>query len=362
MPKISILCPAYNHEKYIKHFIKSVLSQTEQDFELIIVDDCSTDNTIAEIEAFNDERIKLYKHDFNMGINATLTDLIKFANSNILATIASDDILMPNYIEEVLKIFNKNKNTSVVYVSLKYMDEFNELKNDGLILNENEDKYEILKKHFLYENRLPSPGMAFKKDAIKKYLPLPAGLIQYSDWQLHNKLLLDNEISITSKQLIGYRISSNSASSRRDIVFKRESLETPLLMEPYLNIKNINLFKNIFNGLYEEYGEPTPETIPYFLGLIALKSPNKAKQRWGYLTIIRYISEDNNLKLLNKLYGINFAFIINLADKYVYDVNYENKILHCRKKVRKYKLLSLILIIIFLISIITFYLFFKRIF
>lgn len=347
--KISILVPTFNHEKYIKYFIESVLSQTEQDFELIIIDDCSTDNTIAEIEAFNDKRIKLYKHDFNMGINATLTDLIKFANSNILAISASDDILMPNYIEEVLKIFNKNKNTSVVYVSLKYMDEFNELKNEGLILNENEDKFEILKKHFLYENCLPSPGMAFKKEVIEKYLPFPTGLIQYSDWQLHNNLLLDNEVSFTSKQLIGYRVNNqNSASARCNVVLKRESLETPLLMEPYLKIKNVNLFKKIFNGLYEEYGEPTNETIPYFLGLIALKSPNKDKQRWGYSTIIRFVSEGNNLKLLNKLYGIDFAYIIKFADKCNIDVNYESNSNNIHTYINFIRIIILVLIFIIL--------------
>lgn len=340
MPKISILCPAYNHEKYIKAFINSVLSQSEHDFELIIIDDCSSDNTIAEIEKFNDERIILYKHNFNMGINATLTDLIMYAKSNILATIASDDVLMPNYIEDVLNIFSTNKNTSVVYVSLRYMNESNEFMNNGFILNEKENRFEILRKSFLYENCLPSPGMAFKKDVIKKYLPFPAGLIQYSDWQLHNKLLLDNEISLTGKQLIGYRISQDSASARRDIVVKRECLETTNLMEPYLNIRSVDLFKKIFNGLFEEYGEPKQETIPYFLGLIALKSPNIDKQRWGYQTILSYVSEDNNLKLLNALYGVNFAFIIKLANKYSFNVNYEHSILYYKKKFEMFRLLS----------------------
>lgn len=54
MPKFSILYSSFNHEKYTAHFIESVLCQTEQDFELIIVDDCSTDNNVAVIERYND--------------------------------------------------------------------------------------------------------------------------------------------------------------------------------------------------------------------------------------------------------------------------------------------------------------------
>ena len=57
-PKVSILIPAYNHEKYLKETIDSVLNQTMSDFELLITDDCSTDNTADVIRSYSDERIK----------------------------------------------------------------------------------------------------------------------------------------------------------------------------------------------------------------------------------------------------------------------------------------------------------------
>ena len=56
-PKFSILCPSYNHENYIKDFIDSVLAQTYQDFELIIVDDCSTDKTLEMAKSYNDKYV-----------------------------------------------------------------------------------------------------------------------------------------------------------------------------------------------------------------------------------------------------------------------------------------------------------------
>ena len=65
MAKISILCPSFNHQRFIAEHIKSVLNQSFKDFELIIVDDCSTDDNVAQIDKFSDPRIKLIRHEFN---------------------------------------------------------------------------------------------------------------------------------------------------------------------------------------------------------------------------------------------------------------------------------------------------------
>jgi glycosyltransferase involved in cell wall biosynthesis len=81
--KISILCPSFNHQRFIAEHIKSVLNQSFKDFELIIVDDCSTDDNVAEINKFKDPRIKLIKHEFNKGINAALNTAFKMLMANI---------------------------------------------------------------------------------------------------------------------------------------------------------------------------------------------------------------------------------------------------------------------------------------
>ena len=93
MAKISILCPSFNHQRFIADHIKSVLNQSFKDFELIIVDDCSTDDNVAQISQFNDPRIKLIRHEFNKGINATLNTAFENANGEYLMFIAGDDCL-----------------------------------------------------------------------------------------------------------------------------------------------------------------------------------------------------------------------------------------------------------------------------
>ena len=86
-PTFSIICPCFNHEKYVSDFINSVLEQTYEDFELIIIDDCSEDDSVKIIKSFNDKRIKLIQHEYNKGINAVInTDVFISYHLDILST------------------------------------------------------------------------------------------------------------------------------------------------------------------------------------------------------------------------------------------------------------------------------------
>ncbi|ECB9992287.1 glycosyltransferase family 2 protein, partial [Campylobacter jejuni] len=108
MAKISILTPCFNHEKYVSYFLQSVLEQSFSDFELIIVDDCSSDNSTKEIQKFKDPKIKLIKHEFNKGINATLNTAFENSNGEYIVFCASDDILEKNALEIIYKTFKDN--------------------------------------------------------------------------------------------------------------------------------------------------------------------------------------------------------------------------------------------------------------
>lgn len=344
-PKVSIICPSYNHEKYVKFFIESVLNQTDQDFELVIIDDCSTDNNVKEIKKFNDSRIRLIQHEWNKGFVVTWEELIREANGDILCCCASDDVLMPNYVEDVVKAFNEDKNLDVFYTFLQYIDEENNILNGKITrLNTFLSKYELLKESFIGQNQLTSPGMACKKEKLVDILPFSCGLLQYIDWQIHTKLLLnDCNIKISEQCLVKYRISPNSASARSKNVLKREACETYSIMEPFLSIKNIDFFKKIFKGLYEEFGNPTEETIPYFIARMAMKSKLENKQRWGYETLLKFVCDYKMYEKIHKLYNVDFKTIINTVNSCTY-INNEFE-----KKYIKYKKLYNIFLILFII-------------
>ena len=107
--KISIVLTSYNYEQYISECIKSVIDQTFTDWELIIIDDGSKDNSINIIKEFcsKDERIKLFTHpkNENKGLQKTLEYGINLANNEWITLLESDDILSCDYLEKKQKLF-----------------------------------------------------------------------------------------------------------------------------------------------------------------------------------------------------------------------------------------------------------------
>lgn len=314
-PRISILSPSYNHERFINFFVSSVLNQTEQSFELIIVDDKSTDKNIKEVEQYKDFRIKLIKHNFNKGINAALNEAFFMARGKYIVLCASDDILEPNHLEMTANALDENPEASVIYTALNVIDQNNDLVNKILQPN-NKDRFGILHDLFLFGNSIPSPGMVVRRECLEKYMPLDISMCQMQDYQLHINILLGNEAKIINEPLVKYRVNTKneSISARTPIVIKREILETKKLMNTFLKIDTVDLLRKIFKEELEQFQEPTEDTIPYYLGRLALLSNLNSKKDWGYKTIMEFISKNNNFQRLNDLYGFTFKDYLNLAN------------------------------------------------
>jgi succinoglycan biosynthesis protein ExoO len=107
MPKVSIIIPTYNVEKYINKCIDSLLNQTEQNFEIIIIDDCSTDNTLKVIKKYSDQRIKILKNKTNSGPSFSRNQGIAYASGKWIALLDSDDWYENNRLEKLTGLAEK---------------------------------------------------------------------------------------------------------------------------------------------------------------------------------------------------------------------------------------------------------------
>jgi len=105
---VSVVIPAYNAEKYIKGSIESVIKQTYPYFEIIIVDDGSSDNTINVVKSINDNRIRLIEHTQNKGPGAARNTAISAAKGKWIALLDADDQWLPQRLEILLKILDKS--------------------------------------------------------------------------------------------------------------------------------------------------------------------------------------------------------------------------------------------------------------
>ena len=105
LPLVSVLMTAYNRDKYIADAIESVLNSSYINFELIIVDDCSTDKTFAIANSYvnKDRRIKIIKNEFNLGQFANRNKAIGLAKGEYIKFLDSDDKIMPNGLEIMVK-------------------------------------------------------------------------------------------------------------------------------------------------------------------------------------------------------------------------------------------------------------------
>ena len=360
-PKITILCASYNHEKFVATFIKSVLNQTLQDFELIIVDDSSSDNNLKNIDDIRDERIHVIRHPYNEGINCSLLDAIGCAKSNYCVFMGSDDVLDPRHLECSYNYLENNHEVDVFYSSLSLIDENgNSLPdNKGVYVRENSDRFDLLRSMFFYGNQLLSPGMVVRTQALKAIMPLDIGVLQFQDYQIHVRLLINCRVFQSTEKLVKYRLLScgGNASTRNKSVLNREFLETPFLMDSFLRIEDVELLINVFQEEARRFGEPTNRTIPYTLGRLAITSPDFSKQCWGYRTIARFINKKENRDLLHSLYGFDFASVVRLADSiYVLELVIRDSAF---QKYKKYKKLSCLLFglsiaLLVLIAFITF--------
>ena len=122
-PKISVLMPVYNAEKFLHEAIDSILNQTFGDFEFIIINDASTDNSKQLILSYQDSRIRYYENKTNLGVAKTLNKGLGLAKGKYIARMDADDISLPNRFELEYESLMTDKNLVLVCSLFDYIDE-----------------------------------------------------------------------------------------------------------------------------------------------------------------------------------------------------------------------------------------------
>lgn len=168
--KVSIITPSWNSERYIANTIRSVQNQTYKNWEMIIVDDCSTDNTVEIVEkmAKQDSRIRLFKQQTNGGAAKARNRSLKEATGRFIAYLDADDIWKPDKLEKQLA-FMKLKSCGFSCVSYEVIDDVGNLLNKQVYMLPEVDYI-----GFLTNNLLQTVGiMVDTKFVEKKYLVMP---------------------------------------------------------------------------------------------------------------------------------------------------------------------------------------------
>lgn len=336
--KISYVCPSFNHSKTIKTFVESVLAQTYPDWELIIIDDNSSDSNLKQLESFRDSRIKILNNEYNSGINYSLNKGVSVAKGEYISFVASDDILFNDHAEKTINFLDKHKKLGAVYCKLELFSNDKALDTSNYIYSNCKNRFTALNKMFFEYNCFPSPGMVFRKYLISKIFPLDLGLCLRQDYQFHVKILNESDVGfIDDKPLVHYRMSSNNLSSTPSSIWNlRYKFELFGFLDAYLSL-SLPILKETFKlELCYLNIVPYRETIPYILGRLALLSTDENMALWGYTKIINFINDENNRKILYLKYNFSYADLLDLTKQYIENKNNLIKNLSIKNRIRFY--------------------------
>ncbi|MFD3000910.1 glycosyltransferase family 2 protein [Pontibacter toksunensis] len=202
MPQLTVLMPVYNAEKYLAEAIESILQQTFTDFEFLIIDDRSTDSSVAIIHSYSDPRIRFVQNEKNLGISPTLNKGIELAAAPVIARMDADDISYPARLEKQFAYMKAHPACAMVSCLVRVISEEGELVRV--------DKFES---DFFYYNLnficwIYHPTVMYRKNAVQD---VGMYAVPYAEdfelfWQLSRKYTFYNLPEV----LLDYRVTGQS--------------------------------------------------------------------------------------------------------------------------------------------------------
>ena len=264
-PKISVVIPVYNVEKYIEDCIQSIVNQTFHDIEIIFVDDCGTDNSMAIVEKYakKDKRIKIIKHEKNSGLSASRNTGIKYSSTPYLMFCDSDDFYAPTMCQEMLNAIEKSgADIAVCGIKVIYETKI----DDNIKKSDNEYyrvKYTGTKKitdEIINNCDVSSCNKIFKRSIFDKYdLKYPFGLKYEDAFMFYSYMLWVKKIAFVNKKLYNYR---RRASSIMTSTFNKCDTSAIDHLKIAIEVFNYMNRHNKYEQNYEQFWKNI--FIPYF--------------------------------------------------------------------------------------------------
>jgi glycosyltransferase involved in cell wall biosynthesis len=209
-PVVSILMPVYNAERYLDDAIQSIFAQTLNDFELIVIDDASTDGSLNILNSYADIRLLVVQHKSNTGIVDALNNGLKEARGEYVARIDADDIAHPERLQIQLDYLNKHPQVGMVG---SWIRGFGDVRREYI------HRYPITDDHIkaslLFESPFAHPAVMIRRAALEKLDQYYSPDFPYvEDWELWTRLIRSAEASNIPMPLLKYRIHAKSVSQQ----------------------------------------------------------------------------------------------------------------------------------------------------
>lgn len=244
---VSVVVPSYNHAKYISKAIDSVLAQDFVDFELLISDDKSPDNSWDVISSFNDPRIRSFKQERNLGPVGNLVFLIQQARGKYIALLNSDDVWYPSKLTQQVGVLEARPELGACFTWADMVDANGKEISDAesiwsdVFRQPNRSQGEWLKYFFFKGNCLCHPSMLARKEIYDELGFYNPALKQLPDFDMWIRLVKKFPIHIIQENLVGHLRDGNNTSA----------------VSPENSARNLTELVEIFGSYFDDVSDET---------------------------------------------------------------------------------------------------------
>ncbi len=230
---VSIIMPNYNGAEYLEKTIKSVLAQTYTNWELLFVDDCSTDNSLEIVKAFQDERIHILKNKNNSGAALSRNYALREAKGKWIAFLDSDDLWVPEKLEKQIA-FMLNNSYNFSFTDYTVVD-----KEDNILTLYKPQKANCDYKDILKHCCIGCSTVIYDREALGIVL-MPEEAIKREDFACWLAILREGEKAYClHESLTKYRVHTGSVSSKKTKMIKYQ-------WNVYRKVENLSIIKSSY--------------------------------------------------------------------------------------------------------------------
>ncbi|MGC1402099.1 MAG: glycosyltransferase [Thermodesulfobacteriota bacterium] len=323
MPQVSVILTSYNHEKYIREAIDSVLAQTFNDFDLIIWDDASSDKSWEIINSFIDVRIARYRNAQNMR-GGNINRALKVVLGEYIAIHHSDDIWEPDKLERQVAFLNNHPDIGAVFTNALAIGE------DGSLLNKpghfysnifdqpNRTRHEWLN-HFFYKgNALCHPSVLIRKQCYDTCGPYRYYFAQLTDLDMWIRLCMKYDIHVMPEKLVRFRVRADEANASGDKpeTRVRGATEFFLLLRNYLKITSKEEMAAIFPDA-KTYLKDKGFVPEFVIAITALNAnTNPMLKAFGVLLLFDLLSDSDKYDKIRLTHGFDYMDLKRISGQF----------------------------------------------
>ena len=317
MAKVSIILTSFNHDKYIRQAIDTVVNQSFSDWELIIVDDVSTDASWELIQTYNDPRIIKIRNDRTRRYIYNINRAIETQSTgDYIAIHHSDDAWALDKLEKQVAVLEASPQIGAVFSHVQCIDENNRSLTIDWFDQPNKSRAAWLRVLFFNDNRLCHPSALVRRSAYEQSGLYKTAHAQIDDAELWTRLLKVSDIHVVQEKLTLHRIFSDQSNASGDRPDRRARLKVEwyLQKQHYIDLPLADILEAFPES--EQWVTPQGANSKYVLAMVAIYKSNCPGTRlFGIELLYQLMTCPKEQEHIESIYGFNYLDFISLSGK-----------------------------------------------